>query len=77
MIPSTIQRANILFFLQSTIKKKKKKKKMTLEHKSVIRVYGLKSRSEDRFGLKLLNKTFNNSINICTFANLKTTLSHG
>jgi hypothetical protein len=77
MIPSTLQRANILFFLQSTKKKLKKAKKMTLEHKSVIRVYGLKSRSEDRFGLKLLNKTFNNSINICTFANLKTTLSHG
>ena len=55
----------------------KKAKIMTLEHKSLIRVYGLKSRSEDRFGLKLLNKTFNNSINICTFANLKTTLSHG
>ena len=76
MIPSTIQRANIHFF-HNPHKKMKKAKKMTLEHKSVIRVYGLKSRSEDRFGLKLLNKTFNNSINICTFANLKTTLSHG
>lgn len=77
MIPSTLQRANIHFFFTIPQKKMKKAKKMTLEHKSVIRVYGLKSRSEDRFGLKLLNKTFNNSINICTFANLKTTLSHG
>lgn len=50
MIPSTLQRANILFFYNPQ-KKMKKAKKMTLEHKSVIRVYGLKSRSEDRFGL--------------------------